>query len=134
MVYIAMQLVAGGDLLAPIEERGPYSEATARSLFAQIVDAVDCMHQAGYAHRDLKPENVCFTDKGRKKLKVIDMGAAGELSMRGLADLCGTPLYAAPEVTPWFFRPSGRDPPRYDERVDLWSLGIALFVMLSGAA
>ena len=62
------------------------------------------------------------------------MGAAGELSMRGLADLCGTPLYAAPEVTPWFFRPSGRDPPRYDERVDLWSLGIALFVMLSGAA
>ena len=134
-VYLSMELVAGGDLLSPIEERGAYSESTACSLFAQMVDAVDFMHQAGVVHRDLKPENVCFTDKRRTKIKIIDMGAAGFISEQGLADLCGTPLYAAPEVTPWFFADEkGPPPPRYDERVDLWSMGIALYVMLSGSA
>ena len=136
-VYLAMELVAGGDLLSPIEERGAYREKQAVSLFAQIVDAVDAMHQSTIVHRDLKPENVCFTDQGRNRIKIIDMGAAGFLSESGLSDLCGTPLYAAPEVTPWFFaadNPSAREPNKYDERVDLWSMGVALYVMLTGAA
>ena len=135
-VYLAMELVAGGDLLSPIEERGAYSEKAAQSLFAQMVDGVDTMHQSGIVHRDLKPENVCFTDSSRRKLKIIDMGAAGFLTEEGLSDLCGTPLYAAPEVTPWYFNEGrgGPPPPRYDERVDLWSMGVALYVMLSGSA
>ena len=134
-VYLAMELVAGGDLLSPIEERGAYSEQVVQILFAQMTDAVDAMHRSGIVHRDLKPENVCFTDAKRKKLKIIDMGAAGFLSEYGLADLCGTPLYAAPEVTPWYFmRDGGPPPPRYDERVDLWPMGVALYVMLSGSA
>ncbi len=134
-VYLAMELVAGGDLLSPIEERGAYNEHTAMRLFAQMTDAVSAMHQAGIVHRDLKPENVCFTDKSRRRIKIIDMGAAGFLTESGLSDLCGTPLYAAPEVTPWYFADEkGPPPPRYDERVDLWSMGVALYVMLSGAA
>jgi len=134
-VYLAMELVAGGDLLSPIEERGAYNEQKAMRLFAQMTDAISELHKAGIVHRDLKPENVCFTDKSRNRLKIIDMGAAGFLTEAGLGDLCGTPLYAAPEVTPWFFAdPRGPPPPRYDERVDLWSMGVALYVMLSGAA
>jgi serine/threonine protein kinase len=134
-IYLAMELVAGGDLLSPIEERGAYTERAAQSIFAQMVDAVDAMHQANIVHRDLKPENVCFTDGGRKKLKIIDLGAAGFLTERGLSGLCGTPLYAAPEVIPWYFCEQGSSsPPRYDERVDLWSMGVALYVMLSGSA
>ena len=133
-IYLAMELVAGGDLLSPIEEKGAYPEPVAQGLFAQMVDAVDAMHQAGIVHRDLKPENVCFTDGGRKKLKIIDLGAAGFLTERGLSGLCGTPLYAAPEVTPWYFCEEGTSPPHYDERVDLWSMGVALYVMLSGSA
>ena len=69
-VYLAMELVAGGDLLSPIEEHGAYSERAALKLFAQMVDAVDCMHRQGIVHRDLKPENVCFTHRSRQKLKV----------------------------------------------------------------
>ena len=104
-------------------------------LFAQMADAVDAMHQSGIVHRDLKPENVCFTDKARQKIKIIDMGAAGFLDESGLSDLSGTPLYAAPEVVPWFYASERGPPPaRYDERVDLWSMGVALYVMLSGAA
>jgi len=134
-VYLALELVAGGDLLSPIEERGAYKEQQAMKLFAQMADAVSAMHQAGIVHRDLKPENVCFTDKSRQRIKVIDMGAAGFLNESGLSDLCGTPLYAAPEVTPWYFSDErGPPPPRYDERVDFWSMGVALYVMLSGAA
>jgi serine/threonine protein kinase len=116
-VYLAMELVAGGDLLSPIEDRGGYPEADAQSLFAQMTDAVDAMHRAGIVHRDLKPENVCFTDSKRNKLKIIDMGAAGFLTGDGLSDLCGTPLYAAPEVTPWYFAQHGGPPPaRYERR------------------
>jgi len=102
MVYLTIELVAGGDLLSPIEESGAYSESTALALFAQMVDAVDTLHQGGIVHRDLKPENICFTTAALEWVKLIDLGAAGFLERDGMTDLCGTPLYAAPEVTPWF--------------------------------
>jgi serine/threonine protein kinase len=90
-------------------------------------------------HRDLKPENICFTKLDQAYIKIIDMGAAGCLhdSPGGLTELCGTPLYAAPEVTPWYFvsdASSAARCPRYGKEVDYWSMGVALFVMLSGEA
>lgn len=93
--------------------------------------------QVGVVHRDLKPENICFTHQDQSQIKLIDMGAAGFDSPAGLSELCGTPLYAAPEITPWYFADNPKAAakcPRYGREVDYWSLGIALFVMLSGEA
>ena len=64
------------------------------------------LHSLGIVHRDLKPENVCFTTAEQRRIKLIDLGAAGVLpggEDGGLSELSGTPLYAAPEVTPWFY-------------------------------
>ena len=58
------------------------------------------LHTLGIVHRDLKPENICFTTAELQWVKLIDLGAAGFLEHDGMTDLCGTPLYAAPEVTP----------------------------------
>ena len=99
---LVMELVSGGDLMKPIEEKGPYSERRAQSIFVQCVHAVRHLHSIGIVHRDLKPENICFTTAALEWVKLIDLGAAGFLERDGMTDLCGTPLYAAPEVTPWF--------------------------------
>ena len=107
---MVMELVTGGDLMSPIERQGggPYSERRAQHIFAQMTLAVRHLHSLGIVHRDLKPENVCFTTAEQRWIKLIDLGAAGLLQAGdadggGLSELCGTPLYAAPEVTPWFY-------------------------------
>ena len=100
------------------------------------------LHSLGIVHRDLKPENVCFTTAEQRWIKLIDLGAAGVLQGGdtdggGLTELCGTPLYAAPEVTPWFYVKTDEQAARcrrYGKEVDYWSMGITLFVMLSGEA
>ncbi|KAG5532987.1 hypothetical protein RHGRI_027288 [Rhododendron griersonianum] len=75
------------------------------------------------AHRDIKPDNILFDP--RNKLKLADFGSAEWFNGGGamMSGVVGTPYYVAPEVL------SGRE---YDEKVDVWSAGVVLYVMLSG--
>ena len=103
----------------------------------QLLEAVDHMHSCGVAHRDLKPENICFLSSDLQHIKLIDLGTACAISDAGFSEICGTPLYAAPEIVPWYFyeqEPVGARPPPYQKEVDYWAMGVALFVMLSGEA
>ena len=129
VVALALELVAGGDLFSMIEASGPCPEGRARGLFLQvcsrvphalavvptqppptlcaafqILDGLEHLHSHGIAHRDLKPENICFADSSQRSLKLIDLGAAAFITPAGFSDLAGTPLYAAPEICPWFFQ------------------------------
>lgn len=96
-----------------------------RSIFYQIVKAVDYLHSKGFAHRDLKPENVFVTDG--LKVKVGDLGLASDLKRyknQLTATICGTLFYTAPEII---------EGTRYDPiKSDVWSLGIILYTMLTG--
>lgn len=98
------------------------SEPEAASLIKQLLSALSHCHHLGVVHRDIKPENVLFDS--RNNLKLADFGSAEWLSESGsMEGVVGTPYYVAPEVL------LGRD---YDEKVDIWSVGVILYIMLSG--
>ena len=80
------------------------------------------MHKQKIMHRDLKPENILY-DNESKLLKIIDFGTAKEFEENEKQKLLvGTPYYIAPEVI------NGD----YNEKCDVWSCGVILFILLSG--
>ncbi|KAG8056775.1 hypothetical protein GUJ93_ZPchr0002g26142 [Zizania palustris] len=126
-VYLALELVRGGELFHRIARHGRVGEDVARRYFRQLVSAVDFCHSRGVYHRDLKPENLLLDEAGN--LKVADFGfsaLADHASPDGLLHTaCGTPAYVAPEVL------SGKG---YEgAKADLWSCGVILYVLLVGA-
>eukprot|EP01080_Neovahlkampfia_damariscottae_P007525 gene7525-11849_t len=120
--YIVMELITGGELFDKIVSVKKFDEKVARRYFQQLIDGLSYCHKKGIAHRDLKPENLLLGKNDTLKISDFGLsGLAGDNKM--LSTICGTPHYVAPEVL------SGS----YDGiSADVWSLGIILFVMLSG--
>lgn len=116
---------SGDDLFTRISTRGPLSESESASIFTQLVSAISYCHHVGIAHRDIKPDNILFDFRGR--LKLADFGSAEWFGLncesRTMSGIVGTPYYVAPEVL------MGRD---YNEKVDVWSAGVILYIMLCG--
>ncbi|KAM1039041.1 hypothetical protein ACFX13_034371 [Malus domestica] len=98
------------------------SEPEAAAIMKQLLEAVSHCHRLGVVHRDLKPENVLFDS--RNNLKLADFGSA-EWTRDGSAmeGVVGTPYYVAPEVL------MGRE---YNEKIDVWSAGVMMYIMLGG--
>ncbi|KAB2049595.1 hypothetical protein ERO13_A13G168000v2 [Gossypium hirsutum] len=98
------------------------SEPKAASYMQQLVSGLAHCHRFGIVHRDIKPDNIFFDFRG--KLKIGDFGSATWLGEVGTSHgLVGTPYYVAPEIV------MGRG---YNEKVDVWSAGVVLYVMLAG--
>jgi serine/threonine protein kinase len=134
-LYFVMELVEGGHLNNTILETdgAGLPEHEARYIFLQIVLGLRYIHSKGVAHRDLKPENVLIAQKelwpGLREIKITDFGHS-KLVHDGYTQgttRVGTPEYWAPEVEDSRTCAQG-----YDERVDLWSLGVVLYVILEG--
>ena len=116
-----------------IVEKGCYPETEAADLFAQILLSIDYLHSLNIVHRDVKPENILFISTDSSDMKLIDFGYAGLLLPdRELTGLCGTPDYVAPEVLTWYEDDDNGTP--YGKGSDLWSLGVLLYVILSGCS
>ena len=131
--YIVMELLAGGELFNRIVEKGCFTEAEAASLFAQIILSMEYLHSLNIVHRDVKPENILYVTPGSNDIKLIDFGYAGLWSMdQPLTGLCGTPDYVAPEVLTWY--DDDENGTSYGKGSDLWSLGVLLYVILSGCS
>jgi len=131
--YIIMELLSGGELFHRIIDKGCFSEAEAQNLFAQILMSMEYLHSMDIVHRDVKPENILYTSAGANDIKLIDFGYAGIWSAdKPLTGLCGTPDYVAPEVLSWYDDDDTGTP--YGKGSDLWSLGVLLYVILSGCS
>jgi len=131
--YIVMELLSGGELFNRIVEQGRFSEQAAAALFAQILLSMEYLHSLNIVHRDVKPENILYVKEGSVEIKLIDFGYAGVWeASKQLTGLCGTPDYVAPEVLTWYEDDENGTP--YGKGSDLWSLGVLLYVILSGCS
>ncbi|XP_059094775.1 myosin light chain kinase A-like [Tigriopus californicus] len=130
-LYIILELADGGELFDKIIEKTRFQENEAKLYFYQIVSAVEFMHSKNIAHRDLKPENILLVsdDESRPLIKITDLGLSKFVDFTThLKTFCGTPQYLAPEVLFSRVRGSGI----YDHKVDMWSLGVILYILLCG--
>ncbi|CAK7330661.1 unnamed protein product [Dovyalis caffra] len=123
-VHLVMELCAGGELFDRIIAKGHYTERAAASLLRTIVQIVHTCHSMGVIHRDLKPENFLLLNKHENSpLKATDFGLSvfyksGEV----FKDIVGSAYYIAPEVLKR----------RYGPEADIWSVGVMLYILLSG--
>mmetsp|Transcript_9299 Transcript_9299/g.19867 ORF Transcript_9299/g.19867 Transcript_9299/m.19867 type:complete len:358 (+) Transcript_9299:60-1133(+) len=128
-VYIVTELVTGGELLDRVTEKGNYTERDAANLIRQILDGVAYLHSQGIVHRDLKLENmVMLNERDDSPVKIADFGLSKFFSPETvLSTMCGSPQYVAPEVLG-----VGDGLKEYSPAVDMWSVGVILFILLSG--
>jgi hypothetical protein len=135
--YIVMEYVEGKDLRHAIEEAGPFSIPRTLNIGKQIASALAEAHSLGITHRDIKPDNILLILKpdGTDMVKVLDFGIA---KIRDASDMgtgytttktgvvVGTPQYMSPEQA------MGKSGEAIDGRSDIYSLGCALYEMLTG--
>lgn len=135
-----LELCRGGTLHDLIEKQAkldkdstdnsekPLSDEDASKIMRRILEAVSYLHHQGIVHRDLKPENILLCNKNDiSSIKLIDFGLTAKYNdawpLSLLDDHCGTVLYMAPEVA---LRQE------YSKSIDVWSLGIIMYNLLSG--
>ncbi|KAI7870850.1 kinase-like domain-containing protein [Spinellus fusiger] len=125
-IYLVLQLVEHGDLFDCVSD-GPLNEEDTRCVFWQLFSAIGFLHHKEIAHRDLKHENVLVVNKSTLHVKLCDFGLAKRQDSDNSFDSqCGTPNYVAPEILDAL--PSRA----YGKACDLWSIGVMLYVCLSG--
>lgn len=125
-IYLVQELCVGGELFDRLDEQPDYhyTEAQCARLIKQMSCSVRYIHSKGIIHRDLKLENFLFTDTGPdSELKMIDFGLSKHFTFGEVQhEAVGTPYTVAPEV----IRGS------YDERCDVWAIGVIAYLLLSG--
>lgn len=121
---IVTELCTGGQLFNVIEKAGGLAENIARRVTRQMLSAIDYIHQRGIVHRDIKLENwLLASGEGDAPIKLIDFGFASPAALLGtLVHRSGTLEYMAPEALQFV----------YGEKADMWSLGVTVFVLLTG--
>ncbi|KAI5477681.1 protein serine/threonine kinase [Pseudohyphozyma bogoriensis] len=128
-IYVVLEFCEEGDLFGMITERQRYlgDDELIRSVFLQILDAVEHCHKAGIYHRDLKPENILCSDDG-KKVVLADFGLATSDKTSGDFG-CGSTFYMSPECQGGLFQRLGSYSTPHN---DVWSLGVILVNLTCG--
>ena len=125
VIYIVLELAAGGELFDYVATTGRFQETIARFYFRQLIEGLDYVHQKGIAHRDLKPENLLYDTAFN--LKIADFGFAAPIAGRdgsGKSNTrLGTENYMAPEIH--------MRKPYLGPAVDLFACGIILFIIFT---
>ena len=135
--YLIMELCKGGNLVTRMKNN-KYKEKAAANLMEQIVAAIAYCHEKGICHRDLKPQNVLFCDESpNSPVKVVDFGIGKifdpsltnlqndiktEFKIKKMDSQIGTMYFMSPEIIKG----------SYNEKCDIWSLGVILYFLLCG--
>jgi serine/threonine protein kinase len=124
LVWLVLEYCPGDELYNHLLKTGPMEPEKVQKIFTQLVGAVSYVHQKCCVHRDLKLENILL-DK-HENVKLVDFGFTREYEGKSsyLQTWCGTVCYSAPEML--------KGEKYAGEKVDVWSLGIILFALLSG--
>jgi beta-lactam-binding protein with PASTA domain len=122
--YIVMEYVEGRTLKELIVTRGPCPIPVAISYTRQVLAAIRFAHRNGIVHRDIKPHNVIVDGEGRVKVADFGIARAGASQITEAGSIIGTAQYLSPE--------QARGAP-VDESSDLYSTGIVLYELLTGA-
>jgi calcium-dependent protein kinase len=125
-IRLVMERMKGPDLIVHLNRKGcAYSERDAARYVKQMCSAVAYCHKHGVCHRDLKLENFCLEDDSENaRLKMIDFGLSEAFTSDPMTQAQGTIYYVAPEVLKR----------SYNEKCDMWSLGVITYIMLDGQA
>lgn len=118
-----MDYYNGGELFLHLRKKNRFDEQAARFYLAQIILAIEFLHQHKIIYRDIKPENIILDDVGYVKLTDFGLAKDEIQDEVGTQTFCGTPEYLAPEIIRG---------DKYGKSVDIWCMGILLYEMLFG--
>ena len=127
-VYMVQDYYEEGDLYSFILKHKKVSEKICKIIIRQLLEAVKYLHQSNVCHRDIKPQNIFvvkFDEKNIKDtmIKLCDFGSSCYFkNCLPLSDFPGTPAFTSPEVI------NGS----YDQKIDIWSIGIVSYFLLCG--
>ena len=125
--FIVSEYISGGELFDEIAKKKHFSEEDAAYIMRQLIGAISYCHSRNIIHRDLKPENILINsiEDDKINVKIIDFGNALICSPdKTVSERVGTIYYVAPEILKG----------QYTSKCDIWSLGVIMYVLLSGQA
>jgi serine/threonine protein kinase len=129
-LVLELELLKGTDLFQHVSSHGTLGEVEAAHIMRDLLSCLNLLDQVGIAHRDIKPANLlmCQDDHiNGEKIKIADYGMASFVGVDNLVrGRCGTPGFVAPEILV-----TGANG-GYCNKVDMFSAGVTLYVMLSG--
>ncbi|PSS00984.1 kinase-like domain-containing protein [Coniella lustricola] len=126
-IFLILEFAGQGELYKLLRKESRFPEWKAAQYVAQMASALQYLHRKHIIHRDIKPENILVGV--HDEIKLSDFGWSVHTPNRRRATLCGTLDYLPPEMIK-----SGSRDNTYDEKVDLWSLGVLTYEFLVGEA